>query len=72
MDPKFWYQQHKLDSDAHHLNRHVIDVVQKYIRGDATLMETYIELGASIQTPIMQGNFYAAIADTQCYSIYAC
>ena len=40
MDPKFWYQQHTLDSDAHHLNRHMIDIVQKYLRGDATRMET--------------------------------
>ncbi len=30
MDPEFWYQQHNLDSDAHHLNRHIIDMVQKY------------------------------------------
>ncbi len=39
-DPEFRYQQHTLDSDVHHLNRHVIDIVQKYIRGDATRMET--------------------------------
>ncbi len=36
MDPEFWYQQHTLESNVHHLNRHIIDVVQKYIRGDAT------------------------------------
>jgi hypothetical protein len=30
MDPEFWYQQHNVDSDAHHLNYHVIDMVQKY------------------------------------------
>ncbi len=48
MDQKFWYQQHTLDSDAHHLNRHMIDIVQAYIRGDATQMETYIELGALV------------------------
>jgi hypothetical protein len=41
MDPEFWYQQHTLDSDAHHLNRHMIDIVQKYRRGNATPMETY-------------------------------
>jgi hypothetical protein len=28
MDPEFWYQQHTLDSDAHHLNNHMIDMVQ--------------------------------------------
>jgi hypothetical protein len=45
MDPESWYQQHTLDSDsdAHHVNRHMIDIVQKYLRGDATRMETYIE-----------------------------
>jgi hypothetical protein len=36
IDPEFWYQQHTLDSDAHHLNRHMIDIIQKYIRGDTT------------------------------------
>ena len=48
MDPEIWYQQHTLDSDLHHLNRHMIDIVQKYIRGDAPRMETYIELGALV------------------------
>ena len=38
MDPEFWYQQHNLDSDTHHLNNHMIDMVQKYMRGDATRM----------------------------------
>ncbi len=36
MDPEFWYQQHNLDSDTHHLNNHMIDMVQMYMRGDAT------------------------------------
>jgi hypothetical protein len=45
MDPEFCYQQHHFDSDAHHLNNHMIDIVQKYMRGDATRMETYIDLG---------------------------
>jgi hypothetical protein len=27
MDLEFWYQQHNLDSDAHHLNNHMIDLV---------------------------------------------
>jgi hypothetical protein len=48
MDPELWYQQHNLDSDAHHLNRHMIDMVQKYMRGDATRMKMYIELGAVV------------------------
>ncbi len=34
MDPEFWYQQHNFDSYAHHLNNHMIDMVQKYMRGD--------------------------------------
>jgi hypothetical protein len=46
--PVFWYQQQNLDSDAHHLNNHVIDMVQKYMRGDATRMETYIKLGSMV------------------------
>ncbi len=33
MDPEFWYQQYVLDSDTHHLNNHVIDMVKKYMRG---------------------------------------
>ncbi len=48
MDPEFWYQQHNLDSDAHHLNNQTIDMIQKYIRGYTTRMETYIELGAMV------------------------
>ena len=48
MDPEFWYQQHNLDSDTHHLNNHMTDMVQKYMRGDATRMETYIDLGAVV------------------------
>ncbi len=28
MDQEFWYQQHTLDSDAHHLNQHMIDILQ--------------------------------------------
>jgi hypothetical protein len=48
MDPEFWYQQHIFNSDAHHLNYHMIDMVQKYMRGDANLMETYIDFGAVV------------------------
>ncbi len=50
MEPEFWYQQHNLDSDhdTHHLNNHMIDTVQKYMRGDATRMETHIDLGAVV------------------------
>jgi hypothetical protein len=47
-DPEFWYQQQNLDSYTHHLNNHMIDMVQKYMRGDATRMETYIDLGAPV------------------------
>ena len=48
MDPEFWYQQPNFDSDAHHLNNHMIDMIQKYMRGDATRTETYIDLGAVV------------------------
>ncbi len=48
MDPEFWYQQHNRDSNTHHLNNHMIEMVQKYMRGDATRMETYIDLGAVV------------------------
>jgi hypothetical protein len=51
MDPAFWYQLHNFDSDAHHLNNHMIimiDMVQKYMRGNATRIETYIDLGAVV------------------------
>jgi hypothetical protein len=48
MDPEFWYQQHVLDSDTHHLNNHMIDMALNYMRGDATRMETYIDLGAVV------------------------
>ncbi len=48
MDPEFWYQQQNLDSDTHHLNNHMIKMVQKYMRGDATRMEAYIDLGAVV------------------------
>jgi hypothetical protein len=39
MDPEFWYQKSTLDSNAHHLNRHMFDIEQKYMRGDATRMK---------------------------------
>jgi hypothetical protein len=48
MDPEFWYQQHNFDSDAHHLNNYMIDMAQKYMRRDATRMETYIDFGAAV------------------------
>ena len=48
MDQEFWYQQLNLYSDAHHLNNHMIDMVQKYMRGDATRMDTYIFLSAVV------------------------
>jgi hypothetical protein len=48
MGPEFWYQQHNLDSEAHHLNNHMIDMVQRYMRGDGTRMETCIKLGSMV------------------------
>jgi hypothetical protein len=48
MDPEFWYQQHNFDSDTHHLNNHMIDTVHKYMRGDATRVEMYINLGSVV------------------------
>ncbi len=48
MDPEIWYQQQNLDSNTHHLNNHMIEMVQKYMRGDATRMETNIDLGAVV------------------------
>jgi hypothetical protein len=48
MGAEFWYQQHNLDSEAHHLNNHMIDMVQRYMREDATRMETYIEFGSMV------------------------
>jgi hypothetical protein len=48
MDPEFWYKQHNFDSDAHHLSNNMIDMVPKYMKGDATRMETYIDLGAVV------------------------
>ena len=39
MDPEIWFQQHNYDSDIHHLNNHLIDIVQKYMRGNATRMK---------------------------------
>ncbi len=48
MDPGFWYQQYTPDSDTHHLNNHMIEMIQKYMMGDATRMETYIDLGAVV------------------------
>jgi hypothetical protein len=48
MDPDFWYEEFTYDSDTVHLNNHMIEMVQKYMRGDATRMETYIDLGAVV------------------------
>jgi hypothetical protein len=48
MDPEFWYQQQTPDSNTHHLNNLLIEMVQKYMRRDATRMETYIDLGAVV------------------------
>ncbi len=48
MDPEFWYQQHNFDSNAHHLNNYMIDMVHTYMREDATRVETYIDLDAVV------------------------
>jgi hypothetical protein len=31
MDLQLLYQQHTLDSDAHHLNNHMIDILLQYM-----------------------------------------
>jgi hypothetical protein len=69
MDPEFWYQQHNLDSDALHLNNHMIDMLQKYMRGDATRMETYIELGSMVNEYKHYRGIFAR-SKHGCYSIY--
>ncbi len=48
MDLEFWYQQHTLDGDAHHLNNRMIYMVRQYMRGDAIRMETYVGLGSLV------------------------
>jgi hypothetical protein len=51
MDLEIWYLQHTLDRNAHHLNKHMIDMVQKYMRGDKynpNGIETYIKLGSLV------------------------
>ena len=73
MDPEFWYQQHTLDSDTHHLNNHMIEMIQKYMRGDATRMETYIDLGAVVYEFKRCKCIFARSKLTMgSYSIYAC
>jgi hypothetical protein len=32
MDPEFWSQRHNFDSDAHHLNNHMIEMPQTWYR----------------------------------------
>jgi hypothetical protein len=71
MDPEFWYQQHTLDSDTHHLNNHMIEMIQKYMRGDTTRMETYIYLGAVVYEFKHCKGIFARIYHGS-YSIYAC
>jgi hypothetical protein len=56
MDPEFWYQYHTLDSDARHLNRHMIDIYRS--TGDAARMEPYIEICALVwELDICKGIF---------------
>ncbi len=72
MDPEFWYQQHSLYSDTHHLNNHMIDMVQKCMRGDATQMETYIDLGAIVYEFKHCKGICQELINHGSYSIYAC
>jgi hypothetical protein len=73
MDSEFWYQQHTLDSDNHHLSRHMIDVVWNYIRGDATRMETCIELcEVAYEHKHCKGIFCLEQAYPGCNSAHAC
>ena len=75
MEQEFWYQQHNFnsDSDTHHLNKHMIDMVQKYMRGDAIRMETYIDLGAVVyEFKHCKGIFCQEQINHGSYSIYAC
>jgi hypothetical protein len=73
MDPEFWYPQQNLDSDTHHLNNHMIDMVQMDMRGDATRMETYIDLGAVVyEFKHCKGIFCQEQIGPGSYSIYAC
>ena len=59
--------------DTHHLNNHMIEMVQKYMRGDATRMETYIDLGAVVyEFKHCKGNFCQEQINHGSYSIYAC
>jgi hypothetical protein len=77
MDPEFWYQQHNLDSDAHHLNNHMIDMVQKYMsllyegrcNPNGNAHRAWFN-GIRVQT--LQGNICPKQTDHGCYSIYAC
>ncbi len=73
MDPEFWYQQHNFDSDTHHLNNHMIDMVQKYMRGDATRMENvHRSWCCCVRIQTLQGNFFQEQINYGSYSIYAC
>jgi hypothetical protein len=48
MDPEFWYQQHNLDSDTHHLNNHMNDMVHKYMRERQPEWTRTFDLGAVV------------------------
>ncbi len=73
MDLEFWYQQHNFDSDAHHLNNHMIDMVQKYMRGNATRMETVPRSWCfCVRIQTLQGNFCQEQINYGSYSIFVC
>ncbi len=45
MDSEFWYQQHNFDSDAHHLNKHMIDTGTEVHEGRCNPNGIYFDLG---------------------------
>jgi hypothetical protein len=68
MDPEFWYQQHNLDSNDHHLNNHMIDRGEMQPEWKRTL--SLVQWHIQVQT--LQGNFRPKQTDYGCNSIYAC
>ncbi len=75
MEPEFWYQQHTLDSDTHHLNSHMIEMIQKYMRGDATPGPNgnmHRAWCCCIRVQTLQRYFRQEQIDHGSYSIYAC
>jgi hypothetical protein len=84
MDLEFWslYQHHTLDSNAHQLNNHMIDMELQYMRGDATEWKRTLSLVrwgtngnlhqawfAGIQVQTLQGYICQEQTDHRCNSI---